>query len=64
MGSHSVNNNKSAWNTPLVREFEVLNQYGIHARPAAMLVKTASRFQSDITVEKALLRFQGKALWG
>ncbi len=64
MGSHSVNNNKSAWNTPLVREFEVLNQYGIHARPAAMLVKTASRFQSDITVEKGTAKVSGKSIMG
>lgn len=27
------------------------NQYGIHARPAALLVKTASGFQSEIMLE-------------
>ena len=33
---------------------EVINQYGIHARPAALLVKTASGFQSDICASTAV----------
>ena len=36
----------------LVREFKILNQYGIHARPAALFVKTLSKFHADVTVEK------------
>ncbi len=30
------------------RELEVRNQYGIHARPAALLVKAAGRFGAEI----------------
>jgi len=37
---------------PAPRDLEVRNQYGIHARPAALLVKTASSFRSDVTIEK------------
>ncbi len=37
---------------PQSRELEILNQYGIHARPAAMLVQTASRFDAEVTIEK------------
>lgn len=34
------------------REMKILNKFGIHARPAALLVKTVSQFQSDVTVSK------------
>jgi phosphocarrier protein HPr len=34
------------------REFKILNQFGIHARPAALLVKTVCQFQSDVQVCK------------
>lgn len=46
------------------REFEIKNQYGIHARPAAMLVKTASKFMSDITVAKGSVRVSAKSIMG
>ena len=48
----------------LTREFEVLNQYGIHARPAALFVKMASRFDADITVEKDGNSVSGKSIMG
>lgn len=48
----------------ITREFEVLNQYGIHARPAALFVKTASRFDADITVEKGDNKVSGKSIMG
>ncbi len=35
----------------MVREFEVLNENGLHARPAAMLVDTASRYACEIELE-------------
>ncbi len=33
-------------------EYTITDPYGIHARPAGMLVKEASRFESDITLER------------
>jgi len=48
----------------LVREFELTNQYGLHARPAALFVKTASRFDADVTVEKDGTRVSGKSIMG
>ncbi|MDK2918141.1 MAG: phosphocarrier protein HPr [Candidatus Petromonas sp.] len=30
---------------------KILNESGLHARPAALLVKTASQFKSDIKIE-------------
>ncbi len=48
----------------LTREMTVTNQYGIHARPAALLVKTASGFQSDITMEKDGVQVSAKSIMG
>lgn len=33
------------------REFKVIAETGIHARPATLLVQTASKFSSDINLE-------------
>ena len=32
--------------------FEIVNKLGLHARAAAMLVETASRFEAEVTVTK------------
>jgi phosphocarrier protein HPr len=46
------------------RQFKIENQYGIHARPAAMFVKVASRFDCDISVEKDGVTVSGKSIMG
>lgn len=51
-------------NSKIVREYVIQNRYGIHARPAAMLVKTASKFHADVTVEKGSVRVSGKSIMG
>lgn len=48
----------------LVRTFVIVNQYGIHARPAALIVKTTSRFDVDVTIEKEGNRVSGKSIMG
>ena len=48
----------------LTKEVTVLNKSGIHARPAAMFVKTANRFGSDIFVEKDGEKINGKSIMG
>ena len=48
----------------VVREFVVRNKYGIHARPAALLVKTAAKFNCDITIEKEGMTIAGKSIMG
>jgi len=48
----------------MARDFLVLNKLGIHARPAALFVKTATRFQCDIFVEKDGERVNGKSIMG
>jgi phosphocarrier protein len=42
----------------------VSNKLGIHARPAAMFVKTANRFACDIFVEKDGEKVNGKSIMG
>ena len=46
------------------RTVTITNRAGIHARPAAMLVQTANRFASDITMEKDSERINGKSIMG
>ena len=48
----------------MTRDFLVANKLGIHARPAAMFVKTANRFHCDIFVEKDGERVNGKSIMG
>ena len=46
------------------RDFMVSNKLGIHARPAAMFVKTANRFHCEIFVEKDGEKVNGKSIMG
>jgi phosphocarrier protein HPr len=48
----------------LTRDFLVANKLGIHARPAAMFVKTANRFSCEIFVEKDGEKVNGKSIMG
>ena len=48
----------------LTRDFLVSNKLGMHARPAAMFVKTANRFSCDIFVEKDGEKVNGKSIMG
>lgn len=46
------------------REVQIVNKNGLHARPAAEIVKTASRFQSDIVMVREDLEVNGKSIMG
>jgi phosphocarrier protein HPr len=48
----------------ITKEFLVSNKLGIHARPAALFVKTANRFNCDIFVEKDGEKVNGKSIMG
>ncbi len=48
----------------LKREVAVSNKQGIHARPAALFVKTASKFGCEIGVEKDGELVNGKSIIG
>lgn len=46
------------------RSFTVGNKQGIHARPAALIVKVANQFEADVFVEKDDVRVNGKSIMG
>ncbi len=43
---------------------EVVNKLGLHARPATMLVKTAAKYRSKITIHKEDLTVDAKSIMG
>ncbi len=47
-----------------VKELLVQNKMGIHARPAAMIVRVTNRFKSDVLVEKDEEQVNGKSIMG
>ena len=50
--------------TNVKKELVVANKLGIHARPAAMFVKTANQFDCDVFVEKDGETVNGKSIMG
>jgi phosphocarrier protein HPr len=48
----------------MTKELTIVNTLGIHARPAAMFVKTANRFKCEIFVEKDGEKINGKSIMG
>src|SRR4051795_4565902 len=48
----------------LSRELVITNKLGVHARPAAMFVRIASKFECDVFVEKDGERVNGKSIMG
>ena len=46
------------------REARIVNPLGMHARPAAEFVKTASKFKSAVFVSKDGLSVNGKSIMG
>ncbi|MBQ5816472.1 MAG: HPr family phosphocarrier protein [Oscillospiraceae bacterium] len=47
-----------------VKEVEVKNQVGLHARPATFFIQKANEFKSSIWVEKEERRVNAKSLLG
>ena len=48
----------------LVKELVVQNKMGIHARPAAMVVRITNKFKSEVFVEKEEEQVNGKSIMG
>jgi phosphocarrier protein len=44
------------------RKVEVINKLGLHVRPAAMLVQKASKFRSEIRLQKDDLEVNAKSI--
>lgn len=48
----------------VIETYTIRNRLGLHARAAALLVKTANRFASEITLEKDGVEVNGKSIMG
>ena len=46
------------------RSVQIVNKHGLHARPAAEMVKAAARYKSDITISRDDLEVNGKSIMG
>jgi phosphocarrier protein len=59
-------NRKSAGNAgqKVEKEVIIVNRLGLHARPAAMFVRVASRYRAEVWVEKEGENVNGKSIMG
>ncbi|MEM8487934.1 MAG: HPr family phosphocarrier protein [Bacteroidota bacterium] len=48
----------------VTREVTVLNQAGLHTRPASMIVREAARYKADFFIEKEGYEINGKSIIG
>lgn len=48
----------------ILAEVQIVNRYGLHARPAAELVKLTHRFSADVWVGKGDLEVNAKSIMG
>ncbi|MSU69285.1 MAG: HPr family phosphocarrier protein [Opitutaceae bacterium] len=51
-------------NPPLTKELVVKNKMGIHARPAAMIVRITNKFKAEVLVEREEEQVNGKSIMG
>lgn len=48
----------------ITQEVVVKNRAGLHTRPASMIVRTASRFDADVYIQKDSYEINGKSVIG
>jgi phosphocarrier protein len=56
--------NRAAQAQKLEKELTIVNRLGLHARPAAMFVRIASRHRAEIWVSKEGEEVNGKSIMG
>ena len=59
-----LNRRSSGPSQKLEKEITIINRLGLHARPAAMFVRIASRYRSEVWVAKEGERINGKSIMG
>ena len=47
-----------------IQTFTIRNRLGLHARAAALVVKTANHFEAEVVIEKDGLEVNGKSIMG
>lgn len=48
----------------ITEKIKVKNKLGLHARPAAMIVTTATKFKAEFFITKNGMRINGKSIMG
>ena len=56
--------NRAATTQKVEKEVAIANRLGLHARPAAMFVRIATRYRSEIWVAKEGEEINGKSIMG
>ena len=64
MGLLSRRSGAAAQNEKCEKDVPVINRLGLHARPAAMFVRIASRYRAEIWVSKEGEEVNGKSIMG
>ena len=59
-----LNRKTNARAQKLEKEIAIINRLGLHARPAAMFVRIASRYRSEVWVSKEGEEVNGKSIMG
>jgi phosphocarrier protein len=58
------NSDASSATNSVTKELIVQNKMGIHARPAAMIVRVTNKFKAEVFVEKDDEQVNGKSIMG
>jgi phosphocarrier protein len=59
-----LNRRSASAGQKIEKEITIINRLGLHARPAAMFVRIATRYRSEVWVEKEGERINGKSIMG
>ena len=59
-----LNRKSNARTQKIEKDIAIINRLGLHARPAAMFVRIASRFRAEIWVSKEGEEVNGKSIMG
>jgi phosphocarrier protein HPr len=59
-----LNRRSSGPSQKIEKEITIVNRLGLHARPAAMFVRIATRYRSEVWVEKEGEKINGKSIMG
>ncbi len=64
MGLLSRRRNAAARGQKMEKEIPIINRLGLHARPAAMFVRIATRYRCEVWVSKEGEEVNGKSIMG
>src|SRR6476659_9007974 len=59
-----LNRRASGPSQKIEKEITIVNRLGLHARPAALFVRAANRYRSEVWVEKEGEQINGKSIMG